>query len=208
MNTIQENPFEPISHEYDQWFDDNRNTFLSELEAIRLFTPKSGNGLEIGVGTGRFAMELGIKTGIEPSAKMAQFAINRGIEVHIGKAENLPYESKSFDFAIMVAVDPFVHDIGKVYQEINRVLKDNGKLIVGTLHKDGLVAQKYMNMTDSEVYKNAHFHTVNETLAQLKRSGFNTFNICQTLFSLNVTEVEQPVSGFDKGSFIAIESQK
>lgn len=204
----KKNPFEPISNDYDQWFDDNRNTFLSELEAVKHFTPISGKGLEIGVGTGRFAQELGIKFGVEPSDKMAKFAIDRGIEVHIGNAENLPYESNSFNFAIMVAVDPFVNDIDKVYQEIYRVLKDNGKLIVGTLHKEGLVAQKYMSMTDSEVYKNANFHTIPETLTQLKNSGFNLFNTCQTLFSTHVVEIELPTPGYDKGSFVAIEAIK
>lgn len=207
-NTTENNPFESIANEYDQWFDDNKNAYLSELEAVKFFIPKGGKGIEIGVGTGRFAQDLGIKFGVEPSERMAQFAIKRGIEVHIGDAENLPYDAESFDFAIMVAVDPFVNDIDKTYSEIFRILKHNGKLIVGTLHKDGEVAKKYLSKTDSEVYKNANFHTIPETLTQLKRNGFTTLNTCQTLFTLKPTQVELPISGHDKGSFIAIESIK
>lgn len=81
MNNTINNPFDKITKEYDQWFDDNMNTFLSELEVVRFFLPKEGKGVEIGVGTGRFAMELGIGSGIEPSETMAMFAKQRGIEV-------------------------------------------------------------------------------------------------------------------------------
>lgn len=208
MNTTVTNPFDPIAREYDQWFDDNKFTFLSELEAIRFFTPSVGKGLEIGVGTGRFAAELGIKYGIEPSENMAKFAIQRGIEVETGNAENLPYEDNSFDFAIMVAVDPFVNDIVKVYSEIFRVLKKGSNLVVGTLHRDGEVAQKYMDMKDNEVYKNAKFHTVPETIRQLEMTGFSEFETCQTLFSMRPDKLEMPVPGHDKGSFIAINAIK
>ena len=204
MNTIENNPFDPIAQEYDQWFDENKNTFYSELEAIKYFLPTQGKGVEIGVGTGRFASELGIEQGVEPSASMAMFAKQRGIEVIISKAEKLPYENESFDFAIMVAVDPFVEDIEKVYSEISRILKTGGRLIAGSLHKDGDVARKYMGMTDSEVYKSANFHTVAETIQQLTLAGFSDFKTCQTLFSICPTEVETPESGHDKGSFVAI----
>ena len=202
------NPFEPIAKEYDQWFDDNKYTFLSELEAVKYFLPKQGQGIEIGIGTGRFAYELGIKYGIEPSKAMASIAIKKGINVIIGNAEVLPYENESFDYAIMVAVDPFVQDIEQVYREIFRILKRGGKLIVGTLHKEGAVAQKYMNMTDSKVYENAMFHTVLETMQQLENATFSEFNICQTLFEIHPQIIEMPISGYDKGSFVAIEAFK
>lgn len=208
MNTTTINPFDPITREYDQWFDDNKFTFLSELDAVRYFTPAIGKGVEIGVGTGRFASELGIKHGIEPSQSMAVFAKQRGIEVITGNAENLPYKNNDFDFAIMIAVDPFVQDIVKVYNEIFRVLCEGGSLIVGTLHRDGDVAQKYMGMTDNEVYKSAKFHTITETISQLGMAGFSGFETCQTLFSIQPDKIEIPVPGYDKGSFVAINAIK
>ncbi|MCK9207109.1 MAG: class I SAM-dependent methyltransferase [Salinivirgaceae bacterium] len=208
MNLTATNPFNAIAKEYDQWFDDNKNTFLSELAAVKYFLPKQGKGLEIGVGTGRFAMNLGIKYGIEPSEPMANIAKQRGIDVIIGNAETMPYDNESFDYAIMVAVDPFVENIEKVYREIYRVLKTGGKLIIGTLHKEGEVAQKYMSMSDNEVYKSAQFHTVSETIQQLKTSGFITFNTCQSLFSIQPEKIETPIQGHDKGSFVAIEANK
>ncbi len=208
MKTTSNNPFNAIADEYDQWFDDNRMTFLSELNAIKQFLPIEGKGVEIGVGSGRFAMELGIEHGIDPSEKMAKIAFSRGIEVEIGVAEHLPYENESFEFALMVAVDPFVQDIGKVYSEIYRILKTGGKLIVGTLHKDGAVAKKYMKIKDSEVYKNAQFHTISETKEELTDSGFTGMETVQSLFDIHPTEIEIPIPGHDKGSFVVIKAVK
>jgi ubiquinone/menaquinone biosynthesis C-methylase UbiE len=208
MSTKAINPFDPIAKEYDQWFDDNKNMFHSELEAVRIFLPKQGRGTEIGVGTGRFAKELGIEYGIEPSESMAIFARDRGIKVTIATAENLPYDDESFDYAIMVTVDPFVDDIEKVYREIFRILKTGGKLIVGTLHKEGEIAQKYSGMIDNGFYKNARFHSVPETLQQLQSNGFTKFNTCQTLANQQPETIEMPIMGYDKGSFVAIEALK
>ena len=55
MNSSSENIFDTIAEKYDRWFDKNRNTYLSELEAVKYFLPAKGKGVEIGVGTGRFA---------------------------------------------------------------------------------------------------------------------------------------------------------
>jgi len=208
MEIVKNNPFNTVAKEYDQWFDSNESIFFSELEAVKYFMPKYGEGIEIGVGTGRFASELGIKQGVEPSEQMAEIARERGIEVKIGIAENLEFADESFDFVIMVAVDPFVNDIQKTYHEIFRIIRKGGKLIVGTLHKDGEVAKKYMAMKDSEVYKSAKFHAVDETINQLKTSGFGGFRTCQTLIEMNQNKIEKPVPLHDKGSFVAIEALK
>jgi len=95
-------PFEKHPLRYEQWFDKHKFAYESELQAIRKLLPQGGNGLEIGVGSGRFAVPLGIKLGIEPSSKMMQIALRRGIEVIGGVAESLPFRNLQFDFALMV----------------------------------------------------------------------------------------------------------
>lgn len=52
-------PFEEYSDEYDEWFDANRHIYLSELEALKALVPMEQHGIEIGIGTGRFALPLG-----------------------------------------------------------------------------------------------------------------------------------------------------
>ena len=61
---------------YDAWYDKSQFAYISESEAIRKVLPKKGKGLEIGVGTGRFASKLGISYGVDPSPKMITLAKN------------------------------------------------------------------------------------------------------------------------------------
>jgi hypothetical protein len=62
-------PFDEYASQYEDWFERNKFAFESELRAIREQLPKSNNGIEIGVGSGRFAVPLGIKIGIDPSKR-------------------------------------------------------------------------------------------------------------------------------------------
>ena len=86
-------PFEKYPSRYEDWFEKNKFAFESELYAIREQLPKSDKGIEIGVGSGRFAAPLGIKIGIDPSKKMREIARKRGIEVINSVAENLPFDN-------------------------------------------------------------------------------------------------------------------
>lgn len=71
---LQIAPFERHVAEYDEWFERYPFVYESELAALRqqmLSLPENLLGLEVGVGTGRYAAPLGIKEGIEPSEEMA-----------------------------------------------------------------------------------------------------------------------------------------
>ena len=70
MKTI----FDRYYKKYDAWYDRNKFAYLSELEAIKKVLPKKGKGLEIGVGTGRFANSLGIECGIDSLKNMLTIA--------------------------------------------------------------------------------------------------------------------------------------
>ncbi|MGY6276416.1 hypothetical protein [Methylomonas sp. MgM2] len=48
---------------HEAWFEKHRAAYISELLAVRPFVPWQGNGLEIGVGSGRFAGPLGVRSG-------------------------------------------------------------------------------------------------------------------------------------------------
>ncbi len=44
---IKIDPFEIYSQKYDEWFDKNRFTYKSELQAVKELLPKSKNAWEI-----------------------------------------------------------------------------------------------------------------------------------------------------------------
>ena len=73
--------FDPLASKYDAWFDsEGKFTFETEVRAFREVTPRLPEPwLEIGVGSGRFAQALGIKTGIDPSARRLEMVRNRGV---------------------------------------------------------------------------------------------------------------------------------
>ena len=60
--------FEKYSNEYEEWFENNRSLYQDEVKSLKKLVGNTQNGLEIGIGTGRFALPIGIKIGIEPSA--------------------------------------------------------------------------------------------------------------------------------------------
>ncbi len=73
-------PFEKYSEQYEAWFEENRLVYEAELRAVRALVTSGGQGMEVGVGTGRFAEPLGIKDGVEPSARMREKAENEPVK--------------------------------------------------------------------------------------------------------------------------------
>ncbi len=134
-------PFEKHPLQYEQWFDRHKFAYESELQAIRKLLPQRGNGLEIGVGSGRFASSLGIKLGLEPSRKMMEIAQGRGIEVIGGVGESLPFRDSQFDFATMVTTICFLDNVEVAFDEAYRILKPGGCLIIGFIDKDSSIGQ-------------------------------------------------------------------
>ena len=96
------NPFENYAQRYDNWFDKNKFIYESELQAIKELLPRNKNGLEVGVGSGRFASPFAIKLGVDPSKILGKIAKKRGIEVIEGVTESLPFPDSQFDFVLMV----------------------------------------------------------------------------------------------------------
>jgi len=204
-------PFEKHPLQYEQWFDKHKFAYESELQAIRKLLPQGGNGLEIGVGSGRFAVPLGIKLGIEPSSKMMQIALRRGIEVIGGVAESLPFRNLQFDFALMVTTICFLDNVEVAFNEAYRILKPDGCLIIGFIDKDSPVGQLYQqHKYESVFYKIATFYSVDEVVSCLKKAKFNGFDFSQTIFH-NLAEmegIELVREGYGEGSFVVVRAVK
>ncbi|HEA26099.1 MAG TPA: class I SAM-dependent methyltransferase, partial [Ectothiorhodospiraceae bacterium] len=129
-------PFEQLAHKYDEWFDIYPFVYDSELEAIRGLLPESGTGLEVGVGTGRFAEPLGIFIGIEPSRSMGKMAQDRGIEIIDAVAESLPLPDESFDYILFVTTVCFLDSMAQAFREALRVLKSSGAILIGLIDRE------------------------------------------------------------------------
>lgn len=205
--TARIDPFESQAAEYENWFDKNHFAYISELQAVKMLLPKGGKGIEIGTGTGRFAAPLDIGLGLEPSGQMLKMAVQRGIRVVKGIAEELPFADARFDFALMITTICFLDDIDAAFHEARRVIKPTGHLIVGFIDRDSLLGRLYeKNKGDNVFYRAATFYSVDDVIEHLKHAGFGRFKFVQTIFRpLNeIRKMELILNGHGRGSFVVI----
>lgn len=205
---MNDNPFETRAREYDTWYDKFPNVFRSEILAIRAVLPPAGGWVEIGVGTGRFATELGIPMGVDPSEGMAALARRRGIHVVQGSAEALPIDSKSVDAVFFITTLCFVQDLQLALAQAFRILRPGGRCVVGLLPLDSPLGQLTLAHADKDVFfRHAHLRTRSEVFQALENAGFATQQKMQTLFGPPENfevDVQSPIAGCDDGSFVAI----
>ncbi len=201
--------FEKYSKKYDEWFIKNKNIYLAELNAIKSLIPSDKFGIEVGVGTGRFALPLGIKVGVEPSKKMAEISRKQGIKVYEGVAEKLPIGDKIFDFVLLVTTICFVDDLTKSLKEAYRVLKNNGFILIGFVDKESELGKRYqLRREKSKFYKDATFYSVKEVINILRKTNFKDIIIKQTVFTNQTHSLDFIEDGYGKGSFIIIKANK
>ncbi|MDR6223502.1 class I SAM-dependent methyltransferase [Methanococcoides alaskense] len=181
---MKRSAFDIHTEKYDTWYDKNPAVYASELEAIRELMPSkiTHNSIEIGVGTGRFASELGITYGLDLSARMLKIAESRKVECIKGVGESLPFKGSSMKLALMVTSLCFM-DTEKALEEAYRMLAPEGYLIVAFVERNSLLGEEYrMKASESSFYKNIEFHTTEKVLSMLKDHGFEDMHIRQTLF--------------------------
>ena len=169
--------FDAIATGYDAWFEKSpgKEIFPLELDCVRLVQPKfTGEWLEIGVGTGRFAEILGIGHGIDPAAEMLKLAAARGIEVKQGVGEDLPYADGSMDGAVLVTVLPFLADAKRVFAEAARVVKPGGRFIVSLVPLSSPWGRSYTEQGEAghEAFANSRFYECAEVLELAEEAGF------------------------------------
>lgn len=204
-------PFEKFTRRYEDWFEEHRYVYESELKAVRVLLPEYQSGVEIGVGSGRFAAPLGIKRGLEPSVRMGKIAKKRGIQVDKGVCENLPYEDAQFDLVLMVTTICFLDDVEKSFQEVNRILKPGGWFIIGFIDKNSTIGKFYLKYQNENVfYRVAKFYSTEEIVQFLNKTRFINLRFTQTIFHQleEIKEIEPVREGYGTGSFVVVRAQK
>jgi ubiquinone/menaquinone biosynthesis C-methylase UbiE len=125
--------------------------FITRERLKGILRPQPGERLlELGVGTGYYSCELA--AWVSPGGTLELFdlqqefldhtmqaAADRGLTNLVptrGDATQLPYEESSIDAVILTAVLGEIPDRAAALQEIHRVLKPNGRVVVGELFGD------------------------------------------------------------------------
>jgi SAM-dependent methyltransferase len=202
--------FDQHATAYDRWFDDHPAIYHAEVEALRRFVPAGGLGVEIGTGTGRFAVALGVTIGVEPAWHMAALAKNRGVPVCHAIGEALPFRRAQFDFALLVTVICFVPDVPMLLRETRRVLRRNGLLIIGFIDRVSELGQRYESRKfTSTFYQAARFYLSKEVAIFIQDAGFTELRFCQTLFEPDdgTPSFYDIREGYGAGGFVVVSAK-
>jgi SAM-dependent methyltransferase len=198
--------FDTNTDRYDQWFVRHDAAYFSELAAVRPLLPPTGRGVEIGVGTGRFAAALGIRIGVDPSINMLRRAHSRGLTSVRAVAEALPFVDRAFDYCLIVTTICFVDDAKAMMKEARRILRPRGKLIIGFIDRETPLGRRYLARRSENVfYRDATFYSARDVESLLLDTGFEDLTWVQTLFeSSEKRAIDETRSGYGDGGFVAV----
>jgi ubiquinone/menaquinone biosynthesis C-methylase UbiE len=131
-----------MSSKFAKWYD----FFMSPLEQRKfkrirseLLKGASGKVLELGSGTGiNFPLYYNVDTviAIEPSQPMIDQSLTKQksavvpIEIVNASAENLPFEDRTFDTVVATLVFCTIPNVEKAINEVIRVCKPEGKILL------------------------------------------------------------------------------
>ncbi len=156
-----------LPESYQDWF-------KKEKEYLEKHVSKNSSVLEVGCGDGRSIFDLLPMTenitGIDHDEKAIQEISRRFIDYPSIKfikadAEHLPFENDSFDHVIcMTSFANFANKKFEILEEMKRVLKDDGKIIISVFSQNSLPER--MN-----VYKN-----LDVPIKEIKENGTVIFD--------------------------------
>jgi len=81
--------------------------------------------------------------GIEPDQNIRPIVEALGLKVHIGLFDEVPYPDKFFDYITMSQVLEHIHHPIKLLSSFQRILKDDGEIILGVPNVDSHLRSKY-----------------------------------------------------------------
>jgi SAM-dependent methyltransferase len=191
---------------FSETYEDRRHAgyhlMIDDLESGLVERAAEGRyALEVGCGTGlileRVARRASRAVGIDLSAGMISHAKDRGLDVQIASATDLPFADESFDVCYSFKVLAHVPPLERALAEMARVTKPGGRVFIELYNKHSLryVIRRLRGgegighgLDDNQVY--FRFHTPEEmeralppTLRLTRRHGVRLFTTLPAMVS-------------------------
>ena len=173
--------FDRIAHRYDDWYRTKTGRYVDRTEKWLVFSmlrTKSGKALDLGCGTGNYTLELERRgfdvIGLDASEGMLKIARSKGLNCIKGNAYSLPFPDETFDLVLSVTMFEFIHEPEKVLQEVYRVLKPGGEILIGTMNgkSSWFLFKRLKSLFVETAYRYARFYTPGELEELLRKVGF------------------------------------
>jgi len=204
--------FNEHAKSYDEWYATPIGKRVDEIEtrcSFGLLEPRSGmKVLDAGCGTGNFSLKLSrlgcAVTGVDLSGEMLAIAIEKARAENL-EVEFLPMDVKAlefsdgaFDAVISMAALEFIENPLDAAEEMFRVVKRGGRLVIGTINRLSPWGELYMEIgrRSDSVYRHARFLSLEEM------SRFRPENLASTkecLFFRPENYVDNSHPGEDHG---------
>ncbi|WP_238339216.1 class I SAM-dependent methyltransferase [Candidatus Manganitrophus noduliformans] len=180
--------FKDVADRYDAWYQTPLGSLAHALESEVIFNlaevKPAERAIDIGCGTGIYTLELARRgsrvVGVDPSMEMIAIAREKfrraglpGLFV-LGSAEALPFRPSCFDLALAVTSLCFVRSPDQTIEETHRVLKQDGRLVLGELNRFSPWAlwRRLKGLFTDTIYNQAHFWGRRKLERLLQRKGF------------------------------------
>lgn len=195
--------FNKVASEYDDWLENplGKYMFEEEVELMKsLLTIKPGmKVLDVGCGTGNFTIELGEENcqviGVDTSDGMLNVAREKmkdmtNVDFKEMDVSALDFEDETFDVVVALTSFEFMEDKQSAFNEMWRVLKSGGQLVIGTISRSGSWGQLYRSseFEKDPIYSKAEFIDLWE-LTEFKPEYVRSFG--ESLFITPETNVEE-----------------
>jgi SAM-dependent methyltransferase len=184
---VRPDAFDQQAVRYDAWYDAPPGSvaFREEVDALRpLLARLPRPWLEVGVGSGRFAAELGAAFGVDPAPGALALAAGRGVRAVLARGERLPFPDANFGAVLFVTALCFVGDPLSALLEARRVLRPEGAIVLGLIPREGPWGRHYERLAreGNAYYRRARFFSRAEVAALLAAAGLRQLSVRSTLF--------------------------
>jgi ubiquinone/menaquinone biosynthesis C-methylase UbiE len=171
--------FDEWPEKYDEWFTTPIGLLVKKYESelfLPLLKPKSDEFiLDAGCGTGIFTLDvlsLGARViGVDLSLPMLSRAEQKTRGYHfqavLADISFLPFSENTFDKVVSVTAFEFIEDAKRAMEELFRVTKKGGRIVVATLNSLSPWAERRKAEAKKEhsLFKKATFRSPDELLA-------------------------------------------